>query len=201
MWSLFLFIFLIFHTDLVFTAVVPGKKTSYDQYEVKSLPGWHKPLPSRQYSGFVDANQNSSLQMHFWFIESEGDPVNDPLIIWFNGGPGASSLYGLLVELGPFRLNDLSLRGPEYSKTKVPQLIYNPSSWAQSANILAFSMPVPVGFSFCNPPGPSAQGNDCGASDDNTSSEQTYYALKSWLKIFSNFQKNEMFITGESYGK
>ena len=201
MWSLFLFIFLIFHTDLVFTAVVPGKKRSCDQYEVKSLPGWHKPLPSRQYSGFVDANQNSSLQMHFWFIESEGDPVNDPLIIWFNGGPGASSLYGLLVELGPFRLNDLSLRGPEYSKTKVPQLIYNPSSWAQSANILAFSMPVPVGFSFCNPPGPSAQGNDCGASDDNTSSEQTYYALKSWLKIFSNFQKNEMFITGESYGK
>ena len=193
-------ILLFFHIDIVPVAVAFGD-TAYDQYEVKSLPGWHKPLPSRQYSGFVDANQNASLQMHFWFIESEGDPENDPLVLWFNGGPGASSLYGLLVELGPFRLNDLSLKGPEYQKTKVPQLIYNPSSWTQSANILAFSMPVPVGFSYCSPPGPSAQGNDCGASDDNSSAEQAYYALKSWLKIFSEFQKNEMFITGESYGK
>ena len=194
------FTLLFFHIDIVLVAVA-FSGTAYDQYEVKSLPGWHKPLPSRQYSGFVDANQNASLQMHFWFIESEGDPQNDPLVLWFNGGPGASSLYGLLVELGPFRLNDLSLKGPEYQKTKVPQLIYNPSSCTQSANILAFSMPVPVGFSYCSPPGPSAQGNDCGASDDNSSAEQAYYALKSWLKIFSEFQKNEMFITGESYGE
>ena len=176
-------------------------EVSYDQFEVKSLPGWHKELPSRQYSGFVDANQNSSLQMHFWFIESEKDPTTDPLLLWFNGGPGASSLYGLLVELGPFRLNDLSLKGAEYQNTKIPQLIYNPSSWTQSANVLAFSMPVPVGFSYCSPPGPSAQGNDCGPSDDDSTAEQTYYALQSWLHIFSDFQNNEMFITGESYGE
>lgn len=197
MWLLHQFVFLIFFVIVA----VASSDTPYDQYEVKSLPGWQKPLPSRQYSGFVNANQNASLQMHFWFIESEGDPEDDPLVLWFNGGPGASSLYGLLVELGPFRLNDLSLMGPEYQKTKVPQLIYNPSSWAQSANILALSMPIPVGFSYCSPPGPSAQGNDCGSSDDDSTAEQTYYALNSWLKIFSNFQKNEMFITGESYGE
>ena len=54
--------------------------------EIKSLPGWSKSLPSRQFSGFVDANQNASLQMHYWFVESEKKDA--PLVLWFNGKQG-----------------------------------------------------------------------------------------------------------------
>eukprot|EP01035_Chromulina_nebulosa_P024704 gene24704-32179_t len=169
--------------------------------EVIQLPGWApKKLPSRQFSGFVDANKDGTLQMHYWFVESEMEnPEEAPLVLWFNGGPGASSLYGMLIELGPLIVSDLSFTGEAYEKTGIPQLMYNEFGWQKVANILALSMPPPVGFSFCSPPGPSAKGDDCGSWNDTSTAEVTYFAIKSWLQRFPQYRKTDMFLTGESY--
>ena len=50
------------------------------------------------------------MHEHYMFIESENDPKNDPVLMWTNGGPGASSFFGLFVELGPFMLSDASFQ-------------------------------------------------------------------------------------------
>ena len=34
--------------------------------EVTSLPGWDKPLPSKQYSGYIEI-QGTGKRMHYWF--------------------------------------------------------------------------------------------------------------------------------------
>lgn len=173
---------------------------SPQDHRIDTLPGWSpKPLPSRQFSGFLQADDENYLQMHYWFVEAEVNSEKAPLVLWFNGGPGASSLYGLMVELGPFLVSDLSLSGPEYEATGIPQLIYNPYGWQKVANVLALSIPPPVGFSFCSPPGPSAIGNDCGTWNDTATAEVTHYAIKSWLKLFPEYKANEMFLLGESY--
>ena len=63
-------------------------------------------------------------------VESEGSPLTDPLVIWFNGGPGASSLVGFFQELGPVVLQSNS------------SVIRNPYAWSKVANVLYFESPT-----------------------------------------------------------
>ena len=63
--------------------------------KIASLPLWDSELPSEQFSGYLDI-PNSSKHLHYWLIESENDPEKDPVILWLNGGPGCSSLDGLV---------------------------------------------------------------------------------------------------------
>jgi len=54
--------------------------------------------PIRQKLNLIPGNES----MWFWFFESRNDPASAPLAVWFNGGPGCSSMIGLFqVGLQP----------------------------------------------------------------------------------------------------
>jgi serine carboxypeptidase-like clade 1 len=169
---------------------------------VTSLPGWNGTLPSKWYSGFVDVSPSplgTKMFEHYVFIESENDPANDPVVLWMNGGPGASSMYGLFVEMGPLLLKDDSLQTDEYRRTGVPTLQYNEFGWTQFANVLILEFSPPVGFSFCSPPGPAGNGTSCGAWNDTTTLTANYKALLGFFKDMPRFVQNPLFLIGESY--
>eukprot|EP00037_Helgoeca_nana_P010331 m.90751 g.90751 ORF g.90751 m.90751 type:complete len:229 (+) comp20141_c0_seq4:3346-4032(+) len=171
--------------------------------EITSLPGWTDPLPSKMTNGWIDAGLPPSgvgtMYFHYWLVESERDPANDPLLLWYQGGPGASSLFGLLVELGPLMLNEESLAGPEYKRTGIPQLVRNPGSWSTQANLLVVDNPPPIGFSFCEPAGPTANGTSCGDWNDELTAAANHAFLVGWIKQFPEFADHEMFLSGESF--
>ena len=118
-------------------------------HEILVLPGWEGPLPSRQFSGLIPAKtwSGQTHYQHYWLVESERSPRDDPLLVWYQGGPGASSMYGYLVELGPFWLSADSLAHPMPDGT--PRLLRNNFTWASVANVLFVDFPAPVGYSQC----------------------------------------------------
>ena len=56
------------------------------------------------------------MQLYYFYHEATSSPETKPLILWLNGGPGCSSLSGMMVENGPFVLDhNLSISLNPYS--------------------------------------------------------------------------------------
>jgi serine carboxypeptidase-like clade 1 len=41
-----------------------------------------------------------NVEFFYYFVESEGNPGADPLILYMNGGPGCSGLNGFFYQIG-----------------------------------------------------------------------------------------------------
>ncbi|CAL9706573.1 unnamed protein product [Knipowitschia caucasica] len=146
--------------------------------EITFLPGLNKQPSFRHFSGYLDLSTGKSL--HYWFVESQSKPDSDPLVLWLNGGPGCSSLDGLLTEHGPYLIQDDGAT-----------LQYNEFSWNKMANMLYLESPAGVGFSYSDDKNYNT--NDTEVSLNN------FLALKLFLKKFPEFSSNGVFLTGESY--
>jgi carboxypeptidase C (cathepsin A) len=71
---------------------------------VRSFSGYVH-LPAKALADLGVKNQTYEINTFFWFFESRKDPKNAPLSIWMNGGPGSSSMLGLMRENGPCFVN------------------------------------------------------------------------------------------------
>lgn len=151
-----------------------------DDDEVLTIPGWTGALPSKQFSGYLNG-ASSNHHLHYWLVESERDPVKDPVVFWFNGGPGCSSLDGFFYEMGPFVV----------SPTNYSQLTLREHRWNRIANMVYLESPVGVGFSYSD--------DGVYTITDDTAATDNRAAVEAFYVRFPNFKENELFITGESY--
>lgn len=65
--------------NFFFIALVAFVSSQTPRNEITQLPGWKSPLPSRMWSGLIDSGFSNNIPpgpmyMHYWFIESEGNP-------------------------------------------------------------------------------------------------------------------------------
>jgi cathepsin A (carboxypeptidase C) len=105
---------------------------------VPSLPRMNnnQTFPFKMYSGYLQI-AGTSRNLHYMYVESQKDPVNDPVLLWFNGGPGCSSMLGFMQEHGPYVMED--------GKDEFHE---NEWSWNKEANVLYIESPAAVGYSY-----------------------------------------------------
>ncbi|KAL3472833.1 alpha/beta-hydrolase [Aspergillus californicus] len=137
------------------SAQFPPQPTGLTTIESNILPGvniTYKEVPAnicnasaKTYAGYInfpansmpDAAQGFPIHSFFWYVESQLGAESAPLTVWMNGGPGAGSVFGVLVENGPCRIL-------EDSQT---QMATN-ESWNKYSNLLYIDQPVQAGFSY-----------------------------------------------------
>mmetsp|Transcript_10621 Transcript_10621/g.16107 ORF Transcript_10621/g.16107 Transcript_10621/m.16107 type:complete len:672 (-) Transcript_10621:309-2324(-) len=149
---------------------------------VTSLPFLDNDMfTTAHYAGHIPASIHDDKKLFYWLFEpdTEGSNMVDddiPLLIWLNGGPGCSSMDGLWLENGPFRLTP-----PTPSKQLNDWSIQiNPHSWHRSpAYVLYVDQPVGTGLSF------TKKRNFC--KNDQEVDFDFHFFLQNFLQVYSDF--------------
>lgn len=118
----------------------------------------------------------------FWWLyyttANVSSYTDKPLIIWLQGGPGASSTgYGNFAELGPL---DLELNPRNWT-------------WVKDANVLFIDNPVGTGYSYVDQPNLLTTNNRQIAVD-------LIALMKGFYDTLPEFKTVPLVITAESYG-
>lgn len=170
-----------------------------NSYLVNELPGLQN-FSTSHWAGLIPipfAGLDDYGQIFHWLFEPDlgNDAINPqedksiPIIIWLNGGPGCSSMDGLWIENGPFRVKK-SIDG-----TDAPRVDINPYSWHKSGWAIFIDQPIGTGFSIVNP-----NCKWCDYVQNQTAvNMHMYSALQSLLLIYPFLQERKIFISGESY--
>ncbi|XP_063389134.1 venom serine carboxypeptidase-like [Cydia fagiglandana] len=137
-------------------------------------------LNIESYAGFFTVNKAYDSNQFFWYFPSMSpDKAKAPVLVWLQGGPGGSSLFGLFVENGPIR----AVKG-QFERRKY--------HWALNHHLIYIDNPVGAGFSFTND-------TNGFCTDEKQVGEQLYSTLTQFFQLFPELQQNAFFITGESY--
>ncbi|QRV94647.1 Serine carboxypeptidase [Ceratobasidium sp. AG-Ba] len=126
----------------------------------------------------ISSNINETRKLFFWFWPTTNAQHTNDLVFWTNGGPGCSSLEGLLQENGPF-----------VWPTGTAKPIPNQWSWTNLSHVLWVEQPVGTGFSTGVP----------NITNEDELAAQFAGFLAQFLEVFSELKGKNFYAAGESY--
>ncbi|KAG7271273.1 hypothetical protein CRUP_034746 [Coryphaenoides rupestris] len=156
------------------------EKGALDEARKLSLVG---PLPGanvKSYAGYLTVNKEYNSNLYFWFFPAQARPETAPVLLWLQGGPGGTSMFGLFVEHGPYVVN------------KNMTVSFRDYPWTSRYSVIYIDNPVGTGFSFTDDDKGFAQNQDDVGRD-------LYSALTQFFQLFPEYQANDFYATGESY--
>ena len=157
---------------------------------------------NRQNDSINSRNSNASInhkdddeddgKLMFWLFDPDHPTVDDALVIWFNGGPGCSSLdAGLFFETGPVTV-PLQPAG-SFGEPANPPFGYNPYAWTNATAIMYMEQPVGTGFSVLGAAEADPPEDEAGVAAD------FYNFLLNFYDLFPHYRSKRLYLVGESY--
>ncbi|GAB2247114.1 hypothetical protein Droror1_Dr00006996 [Drosera rotundifolia] len=169
---------------LVLLLLLSVAQVSFCGQLVEYLPGYPGELPFKLETGYIRVDDS---ELFYYFVESQGNPREDPLFLWLTGGPGCSSINGLIYEVGPLEFDIDSYEGG------LPRFKYYEYSWTKTASMLFLDQPVGTGFSYSV----TSWG---WPTSDTKATRQAYEFFLQWLVENPQYLALQTFISGDSYG-
>ncbi|XP_037796067.1 retinoid-inducible serine carboxypeptidase-like isoform X2 [Penaeus monodon] len=128
--------------------------------------------------GYVSVREGAHMFFWLYYTTADVDYKQRPLVIWLQGGPGASSTgIGNFLEIGP----------------QDPQLNNRTNAWTNEVNILFVDNPVGTGFSYVDDVKLLTKNNTAIAVD-------LVEFMKGFFKKVPEFQGVPIYVFAESYG-
>lgn len=133
----------------------------------------------RSHAGFFTIDEKYNSNLYFWYFPPFSKNEKAPVLLWLQGGPGGSSLFGLFAELGPLIAKKAGFALRKYH-------------WALNCHLIFIDSPVGTGFSFTN--------NYFGyCADEKCVATGLYNTMQQFYTLFPNLRSNHFYLTGESY--
>lgn len=118
------------------------------------------------------------MPLFITLCRTQKDDEKKPLLLWLQGGPGKSSLYGQFLENGPLGINASG------------GLYYRSHTLLKKMNLLYVDQPIGAGYSHGK--------YFSGTLDD--ASILLMRFIRRFLRIFPEYTQRSFYVAGESYG-
>ncbi|KAG1806423.1 alpha beta-hydrolase [Suillus plorans] len=164
---------------------VPSAASFYVPY----LPGLHQDTthPLHIYAGHIlsdpdaDSAASTDVLAHLFFVMIKARKLADKerLMFWFNGGPGCSSFDGLMMEVGPWRIDgEGGLRTVD-------------GGWDEYTTVVYVDQPAGTGLSYTS--------TNHYVHGLQQTTDQLMEFLRTFYKVFPEYETVDTYLGGESY--
>ncbi len=138
----------------------------------------------QSYVGYINVTGNGS-NIFYQLVSAKGSDITDedkPLLVWLQGGPGCSSLFGMYTEIGPYSIQLIDNQ---------IKLVMNDQNYALDNHLLFVEQPIGVGFS------------NIITDDAPTYATQAAIHFEQFMinffKVYPSLVNNDLYLIGESY--
>ncbi|OCH94287.1 alpha/beta-hydrolase [Obba rivulosa] len=158
-------------------------------FYVPSLPDLRQDAtrPLRIYAGHLSSDPDElsasptdvTAHLYFVLVKARRTADKERLMFWFNGGPGCSSFDGLMMEVGPWRIDGKGgLQTVE-------------GGWEEYTTMVFVDQPAGTGFSYTS--------TDKYVHELPEASRQFVQFLHNFYAVFPEYRNMETYLGGESF--